>query len=152
MTSRMEIIVPAGDAPRLDRSRGLGPRRILVAEDDEAMRLLLVETFRRDGYAVEEAVDGLDLFRRIEEHVALGGRRGHAISAIVSDVRMPGLSGLDILAILRCGTWRTPVVLMTAFADDDVRREAEDGGAVLIDKPFSLDDLRRTVRMLIAAG
>jgi DNA-binding NtrC family response regulator len=65
---------------------------------------------------------------------------------IISDVRMPGVSGLDVLATLRREDWSTPVILMTAFGDLETRAEARRLGAkALFDKPFDVDDLRTAV-------
>ncbi|MGO9837936.1 MAG: response regulator [Polyangiaceae bacterium] len=64
---------------------------------------------------------------------------------IVSDIRMPICSGLQILAAMRDARWRTPVILMTAFGDETTRRHAESLDAVLVDKPFEMDDLRAAV-------
>jgi len=62
---------------------------------------------------------------------------------------MPICTGLQILAALRDARWRTPVILMTAFGDEAVRRHAEGLDAVLFDKPFEVDDLRTAVANLL---
>jgi DNA-binding response OmpR family regulator len=63
--------------------------------------------------------------------------------AIIMDVRMPGYSGIHILAALRAAQWSTPVILITAFGDARVHEEgARLGAAVVFDKPFDIDDLR----------
>ena len=62
--------------------------------------------------------------------------------AIVSDICMPGLTGLDLLAALRCTRFEIPVILITAFGDEEVRAEARSLGATaVLDKPFNLDEL-----------
>ena len=59
---------------------------------------------------------------------------------------MPGLTGLDVLAILRCANWATPVILITAFGDEATHAEGRELGAVAVfDKPFNVDALRATV-------
>jgi DNA-binding response OmpR family regulator len=96
-----------------------------------------------DGYVVIEACDGQALLLAIE-NLRAGSVRP---VMIVSDVRMPGYSGLDLLAILRCASWTLPVVLITAFGDEDTHAEALELGAVaVLDKPFDLDHLRAVVR------
>jgi two-component system, response regulator, stage 0 sporulation protein F len=120
----------------------LASDRVLVAEDDPATRELFAWSFRRDGFDVVEACDGVELFEAIEAAVHVGGREGPPLSLIVSDVRMPGLSGLDVLWILRAGRWRVPVILTTAFSDVETRAEARTLGAwAVLDKPFPLEDL-----------
>ena len=72
--------------------------------------------------------------------------RNLAIDLIVTDIRMPGQTGLSIVEGLRNGSkpgsWRIPVMLMTAFGDAETHAEAKRLGAVIFDKPFDLDDFR----------
>jgi FixJ family two-component response regulator len=64
---------------------------------------------------------------------------------------MPRLSGLDLLAALRCSRWTTPVVLVTAYGDDETRAEARElGAAAFLDKPLDPEALRRAVAAAIA--
>jgi CheY-like chemotaxis protein len=118
--------------------------RLLVAEDDAVLRTLIVQTLREDGYTVVEVADGEQLLAAIES----SGRQGE-VAVVVSDVCMPHLDGLDVLAALRCAAWRTPVVLMTAFGEEAIRAEARELGAALLEKPFDLEALRAAVRRAI---
>jgi DNA-binding response OmpR family regulator len=121
--------------------------RVLVAEDDPAMRNLIVAALRKDGLEVVEARDGNEFFEAIEAAVHVGGRRSPPLSLVVSDVRMPGLSGLDVLCILRAGRWDVPVILISAFSSPAIRSEAHDLDAwAVLDKPFALDELRSLSR------
>jgi CheY-like chemotaxis protein len=119
--------------------------RVLVAEDDREMRRLVVEVLRKDGHEVTEATDGGRLLVRIAE-VFHRDPTMAAVDVIVSDVRMPVCSGLDLVERLFEARWRVPCILMTAFGDDDIRRRAGAVGALLLDKPLSLDELRDAVR------
>jgi len=120
-------------------------RRVVVAEDDADMRELLVVALRRDGYEVAEAKDGSQLLLWLEE-ICLRGPEAVTPDLIVSDIRMPGHSGLELLAAMREADIGLPVVLITAFSDAATRERATRAGAVLLDKPLDLDDLRRVVR------
>src|SRR5262249_38292438 len=92
-----------------------------------------------------EATDGIDILDRME--TTIRDRCPDGIDVIVSDVNMPGLSGLDVLAALRCTHWTTPVVLITAFGDVEIRAEAREmGHASVLDKPLAPDVLRAAVR------
>jgi CheY-like chemotaxis protein len=125
------------------------PRRILVAEDDAEMRQLLASVLRRDGYQVIEARDGLELLNFIGS-MLLWSRDAIDLDLVISDVRMPGRSGLDILAGLRRADWATPFILITAFGGQELHNEAHRlGAAAVFDKPFELDKLRATVQNLI---
>lgn len=126
-------------------SLALARRRVLVAEDDPSLRRLIVTVLEQAGYDVVAAADGVELLAQVEELVSAQ----HAPSdsfVIVTDVNMPKLTGLDVLAVLRCAFARTPVVLITAFGDAETRAEARELGAVtVLDKPFDLDALRSVV-------
>jgi two-component system response regulator (stage 0 sporulation protein F) len=125
---------------------GLVPtkQRILVADDDPDMRALVASALRRGGYAVVEAGNGMEAI----DHIApTAWARRDGFTAIVSDVCMPDLTGLDLLAALRCTSFETPVILMTAFGDEEVRAEARSLGATaVLDKPFNLDELHAAVQ------
>jgi CheY-like chemotaxis protein len=131
---------PAGER------RQLATAPVLLAEDDRELRGLIAGMLREDGFLVLEACDGLQLLDRIEAAIAWGGRAHPPISLVISDVRMPGMSGVDVLAILRCAYWKTPVILVSAFADATLRREARElGASAVLAKPFELEELRSAV-------
>jgi DNA-binding response OmpR family regulator len=124
--------------------------RVLVAEDDPEMRRLVADALRKDGYEIVEEPDGGRLLVRIAAIYSFD-RTSDPFDLIVSDVRMPVCSGLDILQGLRDAHWKTPVVLMTAFGDDETRARASKLGASLFDKPFTMQALRAKVRELLAS-
>lgn len=116
----------------------------LVADDDPAMRTLLSELLRAEGLDVSEAADGRELFICIQR-----ARTGPALDLLLTDVRMPGRSGLAVLEAV--GDVRgTSLILMTAFPDRDVRRRAQKLGAVLLEKPFDLDALLGIVHRILS--
>ncbi len=115
-----------------------GFRRILVAEDDADMLALLVETLRHHGSVVHAVADATSMRARILVF-------NDTLDLIVSDVRLPGGSGLCVLEDLRCTVGATPVILMTAFSDDETRSRAHALGATLLDKPFDMGILRAIV-------
>ena len=134
-----------GAIPRRDVSH---VPRIVVAEDDDDFRELVVEALRADGYEVIEESDGGRLLVRI---AALYRQPVAPIDLIVSDVRMPVCSGLDVLKAVRKAHWSTPVILMTGFGDGDLRASASHFGAVLLEKPFDATALTEKVRELLGA-
>ncbi len=119
------------------------PARIVVADDDEAMRRLIVDAFRRDGHVVESASCGEDLLARLDSDA------GPEPDLIFTDLRMPRRSGLEVVHALRVFDRTTPVIIMTAFPDDSIRAGAIEEDAVLFDKPFDVDDLRTAVLHLL---
>ena len=117
--------------------------RVLLAEDDRELRTLLSLLLTEEGYQVSALSSGRELFDRVAEEL---GSSTSSFDAIVSDVRMPGMSAFDVLSQLRGITQRVPVILITAFADQATQRRAERlGVAAVLDKPFDIDDLRRTL-------
>jgi CheY-like chemotaxis protein len=126
--------------------------RILLAEDDTALRHLLADVFLEDGYDVTLAKDGVDLLCQLGASSLFGGI-GDAPDAIVSDLSMPGWTGLDALAGLRRSGREIPVVLITAFADDKLRQAAAALGVMaVLEKPFDLATLRSLVHDLAPRG
>lgn len=115
-------------------------RRILVAEDDAAMRELLASALGARGYQVTLVSSGTELCGLL--HEADPGRR---FDLIVSDVRMPGSSGLDVIGQLRESGDTTPVILVTAFPEEDIRQAARGLELRLLQKPFELETLRSAV-------
>jgi DNA-binding response OmpR family regulator len=125
------------------------PHTVLVVEDDPALRRLLVGALSRDGHAVVGLESGGACSRWVEEQVAGGGPRP---SLVLSDVRMPGGGGLELLDRLAASFPGLPVLLMTAFGDADVHLRARRAGAVgVLDKPVDVDLLRARVRALLVA-
>jgi CheY-like chemotaxis protein len=123
--------------------------RVLVAEDDDAFRRLLAATLRRDGFDVVEARTGREVVELVASFVQ---RCGELFDLIISDIRMPQMTGLDALAGLRGAGWPISVILITAFSDDETRLEAKRLGAkALFSKPFDLADLRTTALYLAGA-
>lgn len=119
-------------------------RFVVVAEDDDDMRHLVTESLRTDGNIVRSVASGRELLA-----VLSGSARGRSAvpSLVVTDLRMPQGSGMDVLNALRLAGWKVPVVVMTGFGDAEVHAQAKRLGAVMVlDKPFDLDALRDVAR------
>jgi CheY-like chemotaxis protein len=126
------------------------PVRILLAEDQPEMRSLLCGMLAREGYEVVVAQDGPGLIQTLIAGLTEDGD-AWIPDLIISDVRMPGFSGLEVLARLRRESWAMPVVLITAFGDQELHDEvARLGGACVLDKPFELEQLRELAREMTA--
>jgi CheY-like chemotaxis protein len=124
------------------------PPRILVAEDDLDMRRLVCEALRKAGYHVRSVADGGRLLVVIAHEIAEDGGPD-LVDLVVSDIRMPVCSGMQILEQLRALCYRIPFILITAFGDSASREHARQLGALLFDKPFDIDDLGRAVERLL---
>jgi two-component system response regulator PilR (NtrC family) len=106
---------------------------ILVADDEPGIRTSLAEVLRDAGYRVETAADGAG---------ALAALESNDFSAVVTDLRMPGADGLEVLQRARQVSPQTIVILMTAHATIDTAVEALRQGAIdYVLKPIIFDDL-----------
>lgn len=120
--------------------------RVLIADDDTEMRQLLAASLSHFGFDVDTAKDGNELLERLH-----GGEEGPAPDVVITDVHMPGWGGLQVLPWVKSWRPHLPVVLITAFADAEVRKlAAELGASVVLDKPFDLDALKDAIDRLLA--
>src|SRR3990172_3613498 len=107
--------------------------RILVIDDDDAVRESMQRMLRGAGYTVQTAASG-------EEGLAMA--RGGAFDVILSDMRMPGISGVDVLRQLREQRVDSSFIVMTGFGTVDTAVESMKLGAVdFVQKPFFPDQL-----------
>lgn len=138
---------------RTEEAQAPGARsrtRILLVEDDFELRSMLAHALRREGYAVVEAGHGDEALEWLGPGV-LDGVARRLPALVVSDIRMPYFSGLEIVQCLQLTRRKVPVVLITGFGDPDTHRLARALGASLVlDKPFDLEDLLGAVRALLA--
>ncbi len=128
---------------------------VLVADDHADIRRLVATALRKDGWSVVELADGAELVEHVVGALLFGNLRGELdpVALVVSDIRMPGPDGLQILAELRRAEIAVGFILMTAHADAEVRAEAERLGAdAFIAKPFEIDDLRALVRSVLTTS
>jgi DNA-binding NtrC family response regulator len=115
--------------------------RILVVDDDAGQRSLLASFLRGQGFEIVCASSG-------EE--ALGFLRAEQFDMMISDVRMPGISGLEALRRVREEQSVLPVLLVTAYADiRDAVNAMRDGAVNYLSKPIDLDELLASVRKSI---
>ena len=121
------------------------PWRVLVAEDDPEMRRLLAASLRGAGYRVVEAADGKELIDRVGESIA----EARPLDCIVTDVRMPRLTGTQALKFIKGAGLSIPIIVITAFGDNTTRIDAWlSGAAAVLDKPFDIEQLLDEVRRL----
>ncbi|WP_417687380.1 response regulator [Roseibium sp.] len=118
--------------------------RILLTEDDEAVRSFVQRALELDGHKVTPAEDGA-------EAVEILTREKGAFDLLLSDIKMPVMDGIALALHSARDYPALPILLMTGFAD---QRERANGLEALvhdvITKPFSLADIRRAVRNAIA--
>jgi len=115
--------------------------QILVVDDEPAVRRALERALRLDKYEVELAVDGEEALDRLSER---------PVDAVILDVMMPGVDGLEVCRRMRAAGDRTPVLMLTARDAIDDRVLGLDVGADdYLVKPFALRELQARLRALL---
>lgn len=132
-----EEVLDTGATPRA----GYG-ESVLVVEDEEAVRMLVVDALRELGYTMLEACDSKSALPLLQ-----GARR---IDLLVSDVGLPGLNGRQLAEIARQYRPGLQVLFMTGYARNaEIRGEFLDDGMDLLTKPFTVDELALRVRTML---
>jgi FixJ family two-component response regulator len=110
---------------------------IAVIDDDESFRVALVESLSSLGYRSEGYASG-DIY--------VGAVADKPFDCIITDIHMPGISGLDLMKRLSARGSTTPVVLITAHLDTNLETKAAAAGAeCLLRKPFEINDLIKCI-------
>ena len=111
---------------------------ISVVDDDESLRRSLGNLFRSVGFSVETFASADEFLRSAQRD---------STSCLVLDLRMNGMSGLELLRHLAARESRIPVVILTAHGDEETRRRSLEAGAIaFLDKPFHAHALLEAVR------
>ncbi len=119
--------------------------RILIVEDEKSMRDLLLLMLRKEGYGVEAAESAIRARERLEKEAAY--------DLVITDISMPGMSGLELLRHVRRASPQTAVILMTAFGSKETAIEAlNEGAAYYVEKPFDIDEMKVVVRKTLDVG
>jgi two-component system response regulator MprA len=115
--------------------------RVLVADDDKAVRESLVRALTLEGYQVDAANDGAKALEMI---------RVGEYDALVLDLMMPVIDGLTVCRVLRSEKSRLPILMLTARSETSDRVQGLDAGADdYLPKPFALDELLARLRALL---
>ena len=130
-------------APPSARSSLTG-KQLLVVDDDKALLLALSKVLRSEGAKVLAAKDANEALRFLSQDL------GH-IDLVLTDMRMPGASGMTILSAVKSASAEVPVIVMTAFATDRMRADCATGGAfAFLEKPVDVTTLLNTVHKALA--
>ncbi len=115
--------------------------RILVVEDEENLNWSIVNSLRKDGYFVQGVMSGTEAIRMLwsEEY-----------DVVISDLKMPGADGFELLQWIRTYRPKTRLIMVTAFGSASTRNQALEGGVVsYLEKPFDLHTLKEELRRLL---
>lgn len=117
---------------------------ILIVDDEPTTSWALAEGLADDGYTI-------DTFRSAED--AVGWLRESRSDLVISDLRLPGMSGLELARKLRRGRHAQPVIIVTAYGTPEAMRALRAAGvADCFHKPFAMDGLRRSVRQALESA
>ena len=116
--------------------------KILIVDDEPSMRAALAESLQICGYKVETAQDGEDALEKF---------RSGSYEVVITDMRMPRVSGMEVLRGIKKLSPATPVIVITAYGTVNTAVEAMRAGAFdFIMKPFSLEHLEAVVKKVAA--
>lgn len=103
--------------------------RILIADDEDVLRMLITETLEVEDYELDEAQDGLEAYEKI---------MANEYDLILLDLMMPGKTGLEVCQLVRAEGKTTPIVMLTAKTQAEDRENAVKAGVdYFFAKPFS---------------
>jgi CheY-like chemotaxis protein len=116
--------------------------RFLVADDDPEMRAWLMAVLGNRGVEVAQVESGVELLRALAQD--------GPFDLVVADVRMSWATGIQALAMARTAGFLTPFLVITAHADESVRASAQELGATVLEKPFSIERLLEVAHEVLA--
>lgn len=118
--------------------------KILIIEDDDEMRSLLKDFVEEEGYEADCVEKGTYAFRKLITE---------SFDLIITDIRMPGFSGLEILPELKKLQPTTPIVVITAFGSEEVYFKALSRGAnAYLEKPIHLNKLKELIHKMVSSS
>jgi CheY-like chemotaxis protein len=124
---------------------------VLVVDDEPDVEMLFRQQFRRDlrdnRFKMDFAQSAATALQRINE------AGGESLILILSDINMPGMSGLELLPKAKAARPDVPVIMITAYGDETTRRKALQGGAeTLLTKPIDFLELRSEIDSRVAGA
>jgi two-component system cell cycle sensor histidine kinase/response regulator CckA len=131
---------PAATDPQSDDAFFRGNERVLLAEDDRAVRVMAARVLRQGGYRVTEAANGEEALRLTEDP-------GFGVDLLITDVVMHGLSGPDLAKKITEKRPGVKVLYISGYMEEDARTSVlKDAGAAFLPKPFRPRDLLQKAR------
>ena len=125
-----------------DRKRAGGQRTILLAEDEEAMVLLLRRTLPNHGYNVLAALDG-------EEAIDLYRRHKHEIDIVLMDIGLPKIAGWDVIRKIKEENPHAAIIVSSGYVDPEFRAKMHQAGVrAFLDKPYAANEIIETLEAI----
>jgi two-component system, response regulator, stage 0 sporulation protein F len=115
----------------------LEKKKVLIVDDQNGIRILLMEVFGSEGYETFQAANGKIALEIVEKEPP---------DLVLLDMKIPGMDGLEILKHLKAMHPDIKVIMMTAYGELDMIKEATELGALMhFTKPFDIDEMRIAV-------
>lgn len=122
----------------------LDDKKVLIVDDQNGIRILLMEVFSGEGYKTFQASNG---------KLALEIVKQESPDLVLLDMKIPGMDGLEILKRVKEINRDIKVIMMTAYGELDMIKEATELGALMhFTKPFDIDEMRTAVNMQLRGG
>jgi len=129
-----------------EEKKELPPKTILLVDDEKDMDWVMRQILTDAGYRVVAAKTGAEGLARFRE-------AAQSIRLVLLDLRLPDMSGLDLLEKIKAISSRTKVLMITAFGTAELRKLAKKKGAVeVLDKPFRVEKVLKAARLAFEEG
>ena len=122
------------------------PKRILIVDDEETLTFSLYQSFimSKENFEVVTAASGDEAWEKIEED---------EFDVVITDITMPGITGIELLKKIKLKSPDTPVIIMTAYGSDEKKEEAILSGAYeYVEKPFEIRSLKELITNALSPG
>lgn len=125
----------------LEKSKLTQVERILIVDDEEIMRSFLLDVFVDEGYDLDSAANGEEALEKISRN---------CYQLIITDIRMPGMDGTEVLKKAKEVNPQTEVIIITGYASPQIKQKCQRlGAAYYIAKPFQINQIRALVNKLV---
>ena len=116
--------------------------RILVVDDEEALRFLLASELEAEAFAVQSAGDGDEAIEMVRKLI----ERHEKYDVVLLDIKMPKVDGFEVLKYVKANVPETKVIMLTAYADvKNAIESLRQGASDFVSKPYDLDDILTSI-------
>jgi two-component system, response regulator, stage 0 sporulation protein F len=116
-------------------------KKILIVDDQPGIRVLLQEVLKKEGYDIHTAGSGLEAVELLTQQ---------SFDALLTDMKLPGMNGVEILQHIQPNATQMVIMMMTAYGEMELIEQAKSLGAThFFTKPFNIIEVRETINKLL---